>query len=116
MSSKKDKTPINKRPIICVNLEYYDSPDEALLEELYNCVLEELTEKDGVLSISLYEQFSYDKLMLVVFCKNACDAASLVRSKSFRKVREMFVSRDFVFDCSLLDYLKGDPDEGLGGD
>jgi len=68
MSSKKDNTPISKRPIICVNLEYYDAPDEALLEELYNCVLEELKSKDAVLSISLYQRFNYDGLMLVVFC------------------------------------------------
>lgn len=114
MSSKDDPTPISKRPIICVNIEYYDSPDEALLEELYNCVLEELEGKKAIVSISLYQQFDYDRLMLVIFCKDVANTAKLVRSKSFRKIREMFTARDFVFDCSLLDYIKGEK-TGFGG-
>jgi len=93
MSSKKDNISITKRPIICVNLDYYDAPDEALLEELYNCVLEELADKNAILSISLYQRFNYDGLMLVVFCKNVRD----------------------VVDCSLLDYIKGDGQDGFGG-
>ena len=113
MSSKKDSTPISKRPIICVNIEYYEAPDEALLEELYKCVLEEFESLKGISAISLYEQFDYNNLMLVVFCDSAGDATNIVRSDAFRKVKGMFTTREFGFVCSLLDYIKGDP-VGIG--
>ena len=114
MSSKKDSTPISKRPIVCVNLEYYEAPDEAILDDLYDCVLEEFESLKGISAISLYEQFDHNKLMLVVFCDSASDATNIVRSEQFRKVKGMFTTREFGFVCSLLDYIKGEK-TGFGG-
>lgn len=112
MSKDKEKKPINQRPVICVSLEYYNSPDEDTLEEVYDYVLQELQDKEKRV-ISLYEEFSNQRLMLLIFCDSPCDAASLVRSDAFQNVRKKFTSRDFSFKSSLLDYIKGDP-VGIG--
>ena len=106
------------KPIICVTFDYYSEPSEALVKEIYDCILDEAKEwkkkhKDTLEATHLYEHFTFGapRYMLVIRFKEIGQAATFLNSKEFSEIRNMAICAGFNLNCNLFNYARGEEDE-----
>ena len=123
-AAKPKSIVLQDKPIICVTLDYYNEPSELLVDEIYNCILKEIAKwnkdkehKDVIEATSLYRDLAFGspRYMLVMWFKDAAQAATFISSETFIGIRNMAINAKFTVNSSILTYDKGDPPDIGGG-
>ena len=107
-------------PMLCVTLDYYNTPSGDIITKLYDYLLAEVdnwnADTNSIVASHLYQHLllGSPKYMLLLWFKDTAEVARFVDSDPYDAIHSMAVDAGLTLNANIFTYDRGE-ENGFGG-